>query len=270
LKAVRSRLTYANVMSSIAVFLVLGGATAFAAGQLGKNTVGAKQLKKNAVTAAKLQQNAVTGSKIAKDAITAEKIKNGAVTGAKVDVASLGTVPKAASAATAATATKADSAATISGYSRRGLVRVAASAEGASFEATRAASPEIALVTAGPFTVYGKCFNLGGTNAEVFIRTSENGSIFDSDLEELDGTPEYLNANTAENARELASTSVSAGDSEYFGIHSPEFTAMAPSGIAVRGALQLAAKRGDLATGNGIYGPGDVCLFAAEATVLNG
>jgi hypothetical protein len=40
LKQIRKRLTYANVMSSIAVFLVLGGATALAAGQLGKNSVG--------------------------------------------------------------------------------------------------------------------------------------------------------------------------------------------------------------------------------------
>jgi hypothetical protein len=53
-KQIRKRLTYANVMSSIAVFLVLGGATAIAANQLGKNSVGSKQLKKNAVTAAKI------------------------------------------------------------------------------------------------------------------------------------------------------------------------------------------------------------------------
>ena len=46
--AIRKRLTYANVMSSIAVFLVLGSATAFAAQQLGKKTVGTKQLKANA------------------------------------------------------------------------------------------------------------------------------------------------------------------------------------------------------------------------------
>jgi hypothetical protein len=58
MKSVRKRLTYANVMSSIAVFLVLGGATAFAAGQLGKNTVGSKQLKKEAVTPAKLSSAA--------------------------------------------------------------------------------------------------------------------------------------------------------------------------------------------------------------------
>jgi hypothetical protein len=54
MKSVRKRLTYANVMSSIAVFLVLGGATAFAATELGKNTVGTKQLKKGAVSLAKI------------------------------------------------------------------------------------------------------------------------------------------------------------------------------------------------------------------------
>jgi hypothetical protein len=50
-------------MSSIAVFLVLGGA-AFAATQLPKNSVGSKQLKKNAVTAAKIKKDAVNGAKV--------------------------------------------------------------------------------------------------------------------------------------------------------------------------------------------------------------
>lgn len=73
---IRKRVTYANVMSSIAVFLVIGGATAFAA--LGKNTVGTKQLKKNAVI----------GS----------KVKNGSLRGADIKLSSLGTVPSAANA----------------------------------------------------------------------------------------------------------------------------------------------------------------------------
>ena len=51
MKSVRKRLTYANVMSSIAVFLVVAGGTAFAATQLGKESVGTKQLKKEAVSA---------------------------------------------------------------------------------------------------------------------------------------------------------------------------------------------------------------------------
>lgn len=64
MKSVRTRLTYANVMSSIAVFLVLGGGAAFAAGQLAKNSVGTKQLKNNAVTTKKIKKNAVTGAKV--------------------------------------------------------------------------------------------------------------------------------------------------------------------------------------------------------------
>lgn len=85
---IRKRFTYSNVMSTIAVFLVLGGATAFAANQLGKNTVGKKQLKANSVTTAKIKKNAVTTA----------KIKNDAVTGAKVNEATLGTVPSATTA----------------------------------------------------------------------------------------------------------------------------------------------------------------------------
>jgi hypothetical protein len=85
------------VTSSIAIFLVLGGATAFAATHLGKNSVGAKQLKKNSVTAAKIKSNAVT----------TEKIKNDAVNGAKVNEATLGQVPSAATAGTAGSATTA-------------------------------------------------------------------------------------------------------------------------------------------------------------------
>src|SRR6478672_10015077 len=85
MKQIRRHLTYANVLSSITAFVVLCGASAFAAGQLGKNTVGTKQLKKNAVTAAKVKKNAITTA----------KIKGDAVTGAKVNESTLGTVPSA-------------------------------------------------------------------------------------------------------------------------------------------------------------------------------
>jgi len=61
-KQIRKRLTYANVMSSIAVFFVLGGAAAFAATQLPKNSVGTKQLKKNSVTSAKVKNGSLLGA----------------------------------------------------------------------------------------------------------------------------------------------------------------------------------------------------------------
>lgn len=58
MKQVRKRLTYANVMSSLAVFFVLGGATAFAATQLERESVGTSQLKKEAVSLAKIRKGA--------------------------------------------------------------------------------------------------------------------------------------------------------------------------------------------------------------------
>jgi hypothetical protein len=53
----RPRLSYANVMASIAVFLVLGGG-AYAASTLPKNSIGSKQLKNGSITAAKLSASA--------------------------------------------------------------------------------------------------------------------------------------------------------------------------------------------------------------------
>lgn len=80
MKQIRKRLTYANVMSTIAVFLVIGGASAFAATELGKNSVGTKQLKANAVTSAKIKKEAVGTAKIKNGAVGAGKIGPGAVT----------------------------------------------------------------------------------------------------------------------------------------------------------------------------------------------
>jgi hypothetical protein len=60
----RPKLTYANVVSTICLFLLLGGGAAYAASHLGKNSVGAKQLKKNAVTTKKIKNGAVTAAKL--------------------------------------------------------------------------------------------------------------------------------------------------------------------------------------------------------------
>jgi hypothetical protein len=86
-KQIRKRLTYANVMSSIAVFLVLGGA-AFAASQLSRNSVGTRQLKAGAVTTAKLHSNAVTKAKIKANAVDGSKIADGSVTGVDINAGS--------------------------------------------------------------------------------------------------------------------------------------------------------------------------------------
>jgi len=84
LTAIRKRLTYANVMSTLSVFLVLGGATAFAATQLPKNSVGTKQLRNNAVITKKIKKNAVSRAKIRKGAINTARLNGNAVTTAKI------------------------------------------------------------------------------------------------------------------------------------------------------------------------------------------
>ncbi len=98
MKSVRRHLSYANVISTICLFVLLGGG-AYAAARLPAKSVGTAQLKAGAVTGA--------------------KIKDGTITGAKVNSTTLGPVPTAANAdhstsaghaSTADQATSADSA----------------------------------------------------------------------------------------------------------------------------------------------------------------
>jgi hypothetical protein len=80
----RGKLTFANVVSCLALFFALGG-FAVAATHLGKNIVGTKQIKNNSITAAKIKDGAITGKKIQTDSLT----------GIQVNASTLGTVPRA-------------------------------------------------------------------------------------------------------------------------------------------------------------------------------
>ncbi|HEV7616175.1 MAG TPA: hypothetical protein VGO36_08090 [Solirubrobacterales bacterium] len=102
----RPKLTFANVISCLALFIALGG-LAVAAG-LPKNSVGTKQLKKNAVTAAKIKAGAVSATKIQDRSLTGAKIADGSLTGTQINASSLGTVPTAERASRAGSAGRAD------------------------------------------------------------------------------------------------------------------------------------------------------------------
>jgi len=156
-KKICKRLTYANVMSSIAVFLVLGGASALAASHLGKNSVGSKQLKKNAVTTAKIKNNAVTTS----------KIKNGAVSGAKINLASLGKVPSAANADNATNAGHASNADNASNANTVGGMHVAKLSYSAGIN-----SPKVAIFSGAGLTLYAAC---NGVEELEFTATTDVG-----------------------------------------------------------------------------------------------
>jgi hypothetical protein len=74
------------VVAVIALILALTG-TAYAA--LGKNSVGSRQLKAKSVSTGKIANNAVNAAKVA----------DGSLTGKDINIAALGTVPSATSAA---------------------------------------------------------------------------------------------------------------------------------------------------------------------------
>ncbi|HET6999617.1 MAG TPA: hypothetical protein VFI03_13655 [Solirubrobacterales bacterium] len=86
------KLSYSNVIATMALFIALGGA-AVAAG-LPKNSVGPNQLKRGSVTAAKIRKAAVISGKLAPKSVIAGKlganavlpgnIGNGAITSAKI------------------------------------------------------------------------------------------------------------------------------------------------------------------------------------------
>jgi hypothetical protein len=84
LKRIRGKLTYANVISTLALFLVLSGGAAIAANQLEKNSVGAKQIKAGSIGTGKLKAGAVKGGKLADGAVTTPKLADGAATVGKI------------------------------------------------------------------------------------------------------------------------------------------------------------------------------------------
>jgi hypothetical protein len=95
----RKHLTYANVVSTVCLFLALGG-VAYAGTKLAKGSVGSEQLKAEAVTKAKL----------AASSVNSKKVLDGSLTGSDIDAATLGKVPNATNAEHAGTADSATTA----------------------------------------------------------------------------------------------------------------------------------------------------------------
>ncbi|HWO16625.1 MAG TPA: hypothetical protein VNM89_07930 [Solirubrobacterales bacterium] len=90
MRRLRSHLSYANVTATLALFVAVSGAGAYAAG-LAPKSVGAPELRPGAVTAVKLRKNAVVTPKIKAKAVTSPKIESGAVDGRILAVGSVAT-----------------------------------------------------------------------------------------------------------------------------------------------------------------------------------
>jgi hypothetical protein len=86
--AVRKRVSYSNVIATMALFIALGG-VAVAATQLPRNSVGTRQLKRGAVTSVKLAKKSVINGKLGPNSVGPGNIGNGAVTTAKLGASSV-------------------------------------------------------------------------------------------------------------------------------------------------------------------------------------
>lgn len=73
---IRARLTYANVMASIAVFLVLGGGVATA---LSQNSVGTRELKKDAVKGRHVDEHKLKGRHVKFGKLKGRHVKDGTI-----------------------------------------------------------------------------------------------------------------------------------------------------------------------------------------------
>lgn len=170
MKQIHQRLTYANVMSSIAVFMVLGGATAFAATKIGAN-----ELKANSVLTGKIKKEAVTAGKIKNGAIINSKIADKAVTGPKIDVTTLGTVPNATNALhakTADSATTATSAATAGTAGTAGTANTVKQITGFAYEADNGNSETVVLNDFQGLTLRASCES--GNNKGLTVKASSS------------------------------------------------------------------------------------------------
>jgi hypothetical protein len=84
LRKLRSRMTYANVVSTIALGLAIGGGTAYAATKIGTSNI-----RYHAVTGSKLATNAVTASKVKNSALSGSDLRDNSVTSADIRTGTL-------------------------------------------------------------------------------------------------------------------------------------------------------------------------------------
>lgn len=247
------RLTYANVMSSIAVFIALSGAS-YAAVKIPKNSVGEAQLKKNAVT----------GKKIKKSSITADKIKNGTITGADVNAATLGKVPSAANADQAGHAGSAGSADSVLTLSRR----LAPTANESTQTVARQNATPVTLASNGQVSLEARCYVYGSTlYLETFAKTAVDGAITYGGSYSYYGSSGYLNSTTDVAQRYLNYAGASSNSYGYGSSSYPSGVLYGPDGNSLSWNLQLLAKQGNIPTyGNGAYGNGNVCIVAGSIT----
>ncbi len=89
-RRLRSHLTFANITSATALFLVLAGGTAVATGHLGTNVIRSRNIVPGAVHTSDLADHSVTNAKLASGAVGSNSIAAGAVGMSQLAAGSVG------------------------------------------------------------------------------------------------------------------------------------------------------------------------------------
>jgi len=261
-KRIRENLTYANVMSTIAVLLVIGGGTAIASG-LGRNVVHSRNIAPKAVKTTDIAKGAVSESRLANDAVSSGKLKDNAVTASKLadgSVDSRQIAPNAVEEAKLAP----DLRGKLNAVQAGGIVRV--DAAGTSV----ADAPERTLITRGPFRVYGKCWAQGGNvAAQTFIATSAPGTLATGATVAFRGgtNSPYLDPSTAEASRRISSVSSASAFAAGFAGAATMINGSNAISFAVNGWVKGATVVADSSN----YGAGAArCLFSPSLVAASG
>ncbi len=214
----------------------------------------------------------INGAKLKKRSVPAGKLKKHTITGNEVNLNKLGKVPSAKAADTAGSATSATSATSagvagsLATLSPQTHTKLTSSGSGPNYDAAREAAAAVTVYEDSHFRLYAKCFTDTGESrvyGVLLIASKQNGAIFDASSDELAGDPKYLDVATPEEEREI--------DDEYSEEdeaainEADQFGATAADGFSLLGNHQIATKRGTIGGGDGLYGPGEVCLFDTSA-----
>ena len=248
LRAATRRMSYANIVASLALFIALGGVS-YAAAKLPAKSVGTAQLKSNAVTSAKLKNRSVTGRDIRGNTLTGKQIKE----------STLAAVPLALAANSAATAKTAEHAAD----SVNVVVPAAVSASNNDPAIARSQATEIPLAAHGPVSIYAKCFEDADdkrTHYETYARTDAEGSAllgYSTD-DDLDGNP-ALNPSTPETERAISSSYVVDGTASY--TYGTSATPIGPDGKGLLVDVMSLARQGTVPDPVKLLPADDSCAF---------
>ena len=172
----RSYLTYANVMATVAVFVALGG-TSYA---VATGSIDGREIKNNTVRSSEILNNNVTTRDLRNNSARGADVRNDSLTGDDVVESSLGTVPSANSADTATSATTAVNASALGGLgpdaflrSNRATILSPVSLD----DPVDGALTTTPLMTAGPVTLEGDCFDSGATRAARMLISSSSPAM---------------------------------------------------------------------------------------------